>query len=147
MNLLSKTRWANWTLGIALVGSVAYGMYHLSRQADQVARAREVHSIVMTPPADQLKAGETFTITADITVFEVCPYELRWTLVNDQDEAVLYMIEPAVKYPGLGRQTVVSPHFIPAHVKPDKYVYEVQVFDMCERVKLAAPVRIDVIVH
>lgn len=147
MSLLSQTRWTNWTLSIVLVGGIASGMFFLSRTVDQVARARIVHTVTMSPSADQLKAGEQFKITADITVYEVCPYELRWTLVNDEDEAVLYMIEPAVKYPGLGRQTVVSPHFIPAHVKPGKYVYEVQVFDLCERVKVAAPVRIDVVVH
>jgi len=147
-NALHQTRFVNWSLSVALIVMAALGVYYTAHNSDAAGRARSVQSITMDPPPDQLKAGATFVVTVRITVYQVCPFELRWTLTNDENEAILYMIEPPVTYPGLGEQTVVSPHYIPAHVKPGHYVYEVQAFDMCDdRAKLATPVRRDVIVH
>lgn len=157
MKIINQARLANWSLSIVLVGAMAIGVFYLARDRDIVHAlmhgVRLINEVKFNPPADQLKAGETFRILIKTTQTRSCPFEIRWSLVDDTNEEVLRMVEP----PRIRDNTMavdavfteVHEHFIPARIKPGAYRYMAQLFELCKdaRAILTTQPAIPVVIH
>lgn len=144
-----SSRFANWGLTVALVSATSLGFYLMLNTRDEVDGPRHFISAWMEPPAEKLAAGTHFKMHIKTIVLKECPYEVRWSLIADDNEEVLRMVEPVRQSPPLGlNEDVVHDHFIPAHVLPGHYRYISQIFDICpgRRVALSTQRPIDIIV-
>jgi hypothetical protein len=146
-----KSPYVNGIMGLVLVGIAALGSYFLFHDHDaNVPNRTIINDFVFDPPVDQLVAGEEFKVRVHTTIRRPCPFQIRWSLVDEKNEEVYRSIEPVRTRPKAEVPVdEVHPHFIAAHVKPGRYLYEAQIFDLCPGVRASLVIQpaIPVIVH
>lgn len=142
---------AGWVYGIILVSAVAVGTSLLLSDRTSNAPNRVLNEVTFDPPADQLVAGTFFKVRVHTTIVRPCPFQIRWSLVDDlTDEQVYRSVEPLrVRAKANGPVDEEHSHFIAAHVKPGNYRYETQIFDLCPgtRASVTIPAAVPVVIH
>jgi hypothetical protein len=128
----TQTWIANLGLALAFFGMISVGVYFLANTRDSAAGPRIIHVGRAEPPLDALVAGKPFSVDTQSTIVKACPYEIRWVLTNEHNEAVVYVVEPVRQSPPVGEARVTHEHFMPARVKPGHYKYIAQLFDVCD---------------
>lgn len=122
----------NITSGAALLAMAAWFTYNVFSSREIDTPPRIVNSITVEPTI--LLAGKPFKTTVNVTLNKLCPYEVHWSLVReDNNLEVVKLVEPVKQPPAqIGTQDLPpSVRYIPNSVEPGAYKFISEVYDQC----------------
>jgi hypothetical protein len=126
------TRALNVISGIALLSAATWFSYNLFATKDAELPPRIINKITLEPTI--LLAGKPFVTHVNVTLNQLCPYEVRWSLVRQSDNLeVVRIIEPIKQPPAeIGTQDLPPfNRYVPSSVQPGEYKYLAEVADLC----------------
>lgn len=125
------TRLTSISLSAVALIVLSIGSYMLFSSRNVERGARRMHAIEVIPK--EMAPGQTFKVRVSETMYQLCPFEIRWSLISSKDHIErLRVVEPQKPaHPVLGEVTAVNNHFVPSFITPGDYIYSTQVFDEC----------------
>lgn len=122
----------NLVSGACLIAASAWFVSNLLASREAELPPRIVNSITVEPTI--LLAGKPFKTTVNVTLNKLCPYEVHWSLVReDNNLEVVKLVEPVKQPPAqIGTQDLPpSVRYIPNSVEPGAYKFISEVYDQC----------------
>lgn len=122
----------NFASATALLVMATWFSYNLfsSREIDMPPRI--VNSVTIEPSI--LLAGKPFQAKVNVTLNKLCPYEIHWSLIRqDNGLEVVKLVEPTKQPPAtLGTQDLPpTTRYVPNSVEPGAYKFVSEVYDQC----------------
>lgn len=124
------TRLTSISLAAVLLIGLSVGSYFLFASRTVERGARVMTGLEVVP--HEMTADQTFKVIVHETMFKLCPYEIRWSLISGDHIERLRVVEPQrPAHPTVGDIVARNDHYVPAFIPPGDYTYATQVFDIC----------------
>lgn len=104
-------------------------LYMTLYEREGAARVIEAVAITGVAPTYNITAGAQVKITMTSRLHQICPFELRWSLIRTSDHVeIVHVVEPVHE---AARDETLTGHHIPGNAALGSYTLAMQIYDQC----------------